>query len=523
MPLRRRIKNSVGNYSRGELLVREATSNDPAPPSQDLLIQIADLTKLPSCFSDTVKMIWKRLNDKCKNWRHIYKSFLVIEACLQYGSMAFVKECRSQLPQILTLCDFEYSYDYNVEAGFLVREKAKRVASLLKDDNLLSQERQAARNERSKCTYPYSLSRVRALSLASERGLKSAEYAHRSISVYKPTDEYVARNDIEEQEQIMLAMSLSLQESYPKSATKPEVVERSRQLNNEKNEDLLCLDDTPNKTEDMNSWIDTRAKRLSSVSGSNHMMPLSSLMENGQTYNDKWNPQAVRRTTTTLPAVSNPSVLADLSGLDFGPLSVPPASNGSEIASFGAFEDSSSASTTESSKGAILMPLHKTSADDFFASLGNTSTITATATPKPTSKISSMLDGHKDLVDLDNICSLQTPPPPATSLVGNGMATQDLPKPSLLELAARTEPVFDRRTTATLPPTPVSMPLAYQQQLLPPTNQTRPASYQQPIDYEKQWSPLAANQSAISQSQRSSFPISATVNGMAMSATNPFL
>ena len=76
MPLRRKIKNSVG----------QATSNDPSLPSQEILLQIADMTKSQSLFTDTVAMIWKRLNDKCKNWRHIYKSLIVIEACLRYGS-----------------------------------------------------------------------------------------------------------------------------------------------------------------------------------------------------------------------------------------------------------------------------------------------------------------------------------------------------------------------------------------------------------------------------------------------------
>lgn len=87
MPLRRKIKNSFGGYSRAELLVREATSNDPTLPSQELLLQISDMTKLPSFCADTIGMIFKRLNDKCKNWRHIYKALIVIEACLQHGSL----------------------------------------------------------------------------------------------------------------------------------------------------------------------------------------------------------------------------------------------------------------------------------------------------------------------------------------------------------------------------------------------------------------------------------------------------
>uniref|UniRef100_A0A4W5LKC9 ENTH domain-containing protein n=1 Tax=Hucho hucho TaxID=62062 RepID=A0A4W5LKC9_9TELE len=53
--------------------VREATSNDPWGPSSSLMSEIADLTFNVVAFAEVMGMVWKRLNDHGKNWRHVYK------------------------------------------------------------------------------------------------------------------------------------------------------------------------------------------------------------------------------------------------------------------------------------------------------------------------------------------------------------------------------------------------------------------------------------------------------------------
>lgn len=79
--LRRQMKNIVHNYSEAEIKVREATSNDPWGPSSSLMSEIADLTYNVVAFSEIMSMIWKRLNDHGKNWRHVYK----VSGCLRGG------------------------------------------------------------------------------------------------------------------------------------------------------------------------------------------------------------------------------------------------------------------------------------------------------------------------------------------------------------------------------------------------------------------------------------------------------
>lgn len=41
--------------------------------------EIADLTYNVVAFSEIMSMVWKRLNDHGKNWRHVYKVGLLIQ------------------------------------------------------------------------------------------------------------------------------------------------------------------------------------------------------------------------------------------------------------------------------------------------------------------------------------------------------------------------------------------------------------------------------------------------------------
>ena len=68
--LRRQVKNVAYNFSDAQVKVREATSNDPWGPTTALMAEIADLTHNPMSFTEIMSMVWKRLNDHGKNWRH---------------------------------------------------------------------------------------------------------------------------------------------------------------------------------------------------------------------------------------------------------------------------------------------------------------------------------------------------------------------------------------------------------------------------------------------------------------------
>ncbi|KAM9807306.1 epsin-1 isoform 3-T5 [Syngnathus typhle] len=139
--LRRQVKNIVHNYSEAEIKVREATSNDPWGPSSSLMSEIADLTYSVVAFSEIMSMVWKRLNDHGKNWRHVYKAMTLMEYLIKTGSERVAQQCRENIYAVQTLKDFQYIDRDGKDQGVNVREKAKQLVILLKDEERLREER----------------------------------------------------------------------------------------------------------------------------------------------------------------------------------------------------------------------------------------------------------------------------------------------------------------------------------------------------------------------------------------------
>ena len=90
MPCTRYRKNVVYNYSDAEAKVREATSNDPWGPSSALMGELSEYTYHVQAYGLVMGMLWKRLNDHGKNWRHVYKvdtSYLYMYNIIPCGAM----------------------------------------------------------------------------------------------------------------------------------------------------------------------------------------------------------------------------------------------------------------------------------------------------------------------------------------------------------------------------------------------------------------------------------------------------
>lgn len=139
--IRRQMKNIVNNYSEAEIKVREATSNDPWGPSSSLMTEIADLTYNVVAFSEIMSMVWKRLNDHGKNWRHVYKALTLLDYLIKTGSERVAQQCRENIFAIQTLKDFQYIDRDGKDQGINVREKSKQLVALLKDEERLKAER----------------------------------------------------------------------------------------------------------------------------------------------------------------------------------------------------------------------------------------------------------------------------------------------------------------------------------------------------------------------------------------------
>ncbi|XP_051988007.1 epsin-3-like isoform X2 [Xyrauchen texanus] len=146
--LRRQVKNIVNNYTDAEIKVREATSNDSCGPPTSLMMEIADLTFNVLSLTEVMGIIWKRLNDHGKNWRHVYKALNLLDYLIKTGSEQVAKQCKENIYNIQTLRDFQYIDRDGKDQGTNVREKSKQLVSLLRDDERIKQERSLAQKTR---------------------------------------------------------------------------------------------------------------------------------------------------------------------------------------------------------------------------------------------------------------------------------------------------------------------------------------------------------------------------------------
>ncbi|KAI7888783.1 uncharacterized protein EV154DRAFT_516835 [Mucor mucedo] len=139
----RSIKNYAKGFSEVQIKVREATSNDTWGPSGSLMNEIAQLTFNEHDFIEIMDMLDRRLNDKGKNWRHVFKALLVLDYCLHVGSENVVLYAKENIYVVRTLKEFQHVDDTGKDVGFNVRQKAKDITSLLLDEQRLKEERRS--------------------------------------------------------------------------------------------------------------------------------------------------------------------------------------------------------------------------------------------------------------------------------------------------------------------------------------------------------------------------------------------
>ncbi|XP_054438521.1 ENTH domain-containing protein 1 [Pteronotus mesoamericanus] len=158
MAFKRQVKNFVKNYSDAEIKVREATSNDPWGPSGSLMLAISDLTFNAISLSEIMNMLWQRLNDHGKNWRHVYKSLMLLDYLIKNGSKEVIEFCIKGFCNLKMLEDFQHIDEAGKDQGYYIRKKSKQVISLLMDKQLLHKEREVAHQTRwrSSCSVTFS-------------------------------------------------------------------------------------------------------------------------------------------------------------------------------------------------------------------------------------------------------------------------------------------------------------------------------------------------------------------------------
>ena len=201
--LRRRVKNVIKNYTEAEVKVREATSNDPWGPSSTLMSEISDLTYNIIALGDIMRMIWKRLNDHGKNWRHVYKSLVLLDYLIKNGNEKVTQQCKEHIVAIQTLKDFQYIEERR-DQGMNVREKSKQIVNLLREDELLLQERAKALKSRERCVQRLNSNQSYSAIYSSVN--EKTDTAESGLEAIRPV------NINEEKLQVSLALALSKQE-----------------------------------------------------------------------------------------------------------------------------------------------------------------------------------------------------------------------------------------------------------------------------------------------------------------------
>ncbi|KAI5455312.1 hypothetical protein NCC49_000127 [Naganishia albida] len=136
-------KNYTKGYSDTQTKLRDATSNDPWGPSGTQMNELAQLTYNQNDFVEIMEMLDKRLNDKGKNWRHVFKALTVLDYLLHAGSENVVIYFKDNIYIIKTLKEFVYVDEEGKDLGANVRQKAKDITNLLQDDDRLRRERRS--------------------------------------------------------------------------------------------------------------------------------------------------------------------------------------------------------------------------------------------------------------------------------------------------------------------------------------------------------------------------------------------
>ncbi|GER41649.1 ENTH/VHS family protein [Striga asiatica] len=161
--LKREVNKKVLKVPSIEQKVLDATSNEPWGPHGSLLADIANATRNYHEYQMIMSVIWKRINDTGKNWRHVYKALTVLEYLVAHGSERVIDDIREHSYQISvsflffwirpypkTLSDFQYIDSSGKDQGNNVRKKSQSLVVLVNDKERIQEVRQKAAANRDK-------------------------------------------------------------------------------------------------------------------------------------------------------------------------------------------------------------------------------------------------------------------------------------------------------------------------------------------------------------------------------------
>ncbi|CAN1732060.1 Clathrin interactor EPSIN 2 [Linum perenne] len=142
--LKRGVNKKVLKVPGIEQKVLDATSNEAWGPHGSLLADIAQASKNYHEYQMIMAVLWKRINDTGKNWRHVYKGLTVLEYLVAHGSERVIDDIKDHAYQISTLSDFQYIDSSGRDQGSNVRKKSQNLVVLVNDKEKIIEVRQKA-------------------------------------------------------------------------------------------------------------------------------------------------------------------------------------------------------------------------------------------------------------------------------------------------------------------------------------------------------------------------------------------
>ncbi|KAE8691995.1 Clathrin interactor EPSIN 2 [Hibiscus syriacus] len=148
--LKRGVNKKVLKVPGIEQKVLDATSNESWGPHGSLLADIALATRSSPEYQIIMAVLWKRMNDTGKNWRHVYKALTVLDYLVAHGSERVIDDIRGHTYLITTLSDFQYIDSSGRDQGSNVRKRSQSLLGLINDNERVTEVRQKAAANRDK-------------------------------------------------------------------------------------------------------------------------------------------------------------------------------------------------------------------------------------------------------------------------------------------------------------------------------------------------------------------------------------
>ncbi|KAI3823147.1 hypothetical protein L1987_04579 [Smallanthus sonchifolius] len=148
--IKRGVNKKVLKVPSIEQKVLDATSNESWGPHGTHLADIAQASRNYHEYQIIMSVVWKRLSDSGKNWRHVYKALTVLEYLVANGSERVIEDIREHAYQISNLVSFQYIDSTGRDQGSNVRKKSQSLVALVNDKEKIQEAREKAAASRDK-------------------------------------------------------------------------------------------------------------------------------------------------------------------------------------------------------------------------------------------------------------------------------------------------------------------------------------------------------------------------------------